>query len=155
MLEPATPLTAARLIQRRAAWAWRSQLAWGIAVLGFARRVGSLNTPGDEWIPRARSHRASCSPGALLLHHILSPCLLLGSCLCTAPLCSPPAPCYLPLATPPPAPGTELLNLADLFGSSRALLCRDPPSGCACLSLLSPQGAEMANLHLDLEFLHF
>lgn len=155
MLEPATPLTAARLIQRRAAWARCSQLAWGIAGLGFARRVGSLNAPGDEWIPRARSHRASCRPSALLLHHILSPCLLLGSCLCTAPLCSPPAPCYLPLATPPPAPGTELLNLADLFGSSRALLCRDPPSGCACFSLLSPQGAEMANLHLDLEFLHF
>lgn len=148
------PLAAARLIQRRAAWARRSQLAQGITMLGFARRVGSLNAPGDEWIPRARSHRASCSPGALL-HHILSPCLLLGSCLRTATLCSPPAPRSLPLATPPPAPGTELLNLADLFGSSCALLCRDPPSGCARLSLLGPQGAETANLHLDLEFLHF
>lgn len=155
MLEPATPLTAARLIQHGAAWARRSQLAQGIAVLGCARCVGSLKASGDEWIQGTRSHRASCSPGALLLHHILSPCLLLGSCLCTAPLCPPPAPRSPPPATPPPAPGTEPLNLAGLFGSSLALLCRDSPSGCARLSLLGPQGAEMANLHLDLEFLHF
>lgn len=150
MFESVSPPTAVRLMQSRAAWAPRSQPAPGIALL-------TCVTPWSHMSPGmggSRGHRNLCSPrGTQLQHHILivatSVPLHLHPDTFIPPKRQSPPPSILP-----PAPGAKLINPALLIGSDFTLLCRGSSSGSDRFPLFSLEGAERANLDLDLEFLN-
>lgn len=124
--------------------------------------VSILYTPRDEWTQMAHSHMAT----GLRVVPMVPPFTITFSSSSSPPLSHlhlrlPPFatlhPSWTTLTTssiPPLTPGAKFINLAVLIGSDFILLCRGSSSGSDQFSLFSLEGAERANLDLDLEFLN-